>query len=127
MKKNLSKIKKNILKYTKYKGYSKRKIYLDTGIANGVLDKETGLSENNIMLFIFTYPEVNPAWLLTGKGEMILNPVFSEGIITKEKIVTIVEFLIQHEEELMKDPIFQNYIEKLIYKFLQTEKFNSLK
>ncbi len=127
MKKNLSQIKKNILKYIKYKGYSKRKIYLDTGIANGVLDKETGLSENNIALFISTYTEVNPAWLLTGKGKMILNPVFSNDVLTKEKVVNIIEFLIQHEEELTEHPIFQNYIEKLVYKFIQTEKFKHLK
>ena len=66
-----SKIKMRILEYADLKQLSKRRIYLETGISNGVLDKETGLSENNIEKFISTYVEVSPEWLLTGKGPML--------------------------------------------------------
>ncbi|APD06539.1 hypothetical protein UJ101_01008 [Flavobacteriaceae bacterium UJ101] len=122
MKKKFSKIKLNILKYIEYKGYSKRKVYLDTGIANGVLDKETGLSEKNIELFISTYSEVNPTWLLTGEGNMLNIPSIPEDLLSKEKMVDLVNFLINNEDELMQYPIYKNYIEKSVYKFIHTEK-----
>lgn len=36
---NISTFKGRILQYAEIKGFSKRKIYIDTGISNGVLDK----------------------------------------------------------------------------------------
>lgn len=87
MEKNFSPIKKRILLYADNKGYSKRKIYLDTGIANGVLDKESGLTEDNIEKFISTYKDVNIVWLLTGRGSMIkqVSKEYAENIdITTE-------------------------------------------
>ncbi|MDT8347987.1 MAG: S24 family peptidase [Flavobacteriaceae bacterium] len=71
MEKNSSSIKQRILHYAENKGYSKRKIYVDTGISNGTLDKKSGLSEDSIEKFCSTYKEVNPTWLLTGEGEML--------------------------------------------------------
>ncbi len=69
--KNVSKIKKRILKYIDYKGINKRKFYQLTNIANGTLDKSSGLSEFGIEKFISTFDDINPEWLLTGKGSMI--------------------------------------------------------
>lgn len=71
MEQNFSKIKRRILLYADNKGFSKRKIYQDTGIANGVFDKKTGLSEDNIERFISTYSDISPTWLLTGEGSML--------------------------------------------------------
>lgn len=65
-----SKIKLRILEHLKDKGISNRKFYEDTGIANGILGKKTGLTELNIEKYLNTYNEVNPTWLLTGKGNM---------------------------------------------------------
>lgn len=70
MEKNISKVKQRILEFANYQGFSKRKIYLDTGIANGVLDKKTGISEDNIEKFLSTYIDVRAEWLITGVGEM---------------------------------------------------------
>lgn len=70
---NISTFKGRILQYAEIKGFSKRKIYIDTGISNGVLDKETGLTEDNIAKFLNFYTEVNPEWLLTGEGSMLKN------------------------------------------------------
>lgn len=73
MEKKISPITERILQYANYKGFSKRKIYIETGISNGVFDKSTGLGENTIEKFISIYTEVNPTWLLTGKGEMLVG------------------------------------------------------
>lgn len=71
MEKNISSIKLRILEYASSKGLSKRKIYLQTGLANGTLDKKTGLGEENIEKFISTFSDVNIEWLITGVGEML--------------------------------------------------------
>ena len=71
MEKNISPIKKRILEYCLYRGLSKRKIYLKTGIANGTLDKETGLGEENIVKFISAFPDISVEWLISGEGEML--------------------------------------------------------
>lgn len=71
MEQHFSKIKRRILKYLDFKGISKRKFYLESGVANGVLDKTTGLTEDNIDKCLRSYPDLNPTWLLTGDGEML--------------------------------------------------------
>ncbi|HUW07723.1 MAG TPA: S24 family peptidase [Williamwhitmania sp.] len=75
MEKNISPIKQRILLYADSKQYSKRKLYLDTGIANGVFDKTSGLTEDNIERFISTYIDVNPEWLITGNGNMLKTSI----------------------------------------------------
>lgn len=79
MEKKISPITERILQYANYKGFSKRKIYIETGISNGVFDKTTGLGEGTIEKFISTYTEVNPTWLLTGRGEMLCGQAESEA------------------------------------------------
>ena len=69
--KNFSTQKDRILQVIEYKGISKNKFYNETGISNGILDKKSGLSMDTIEKFYSTYPEINPEWLLTGKGEML--------------------------------------------------------
>lgn len=70
--KNISKIKKRILEHIYSIGLNKRQFYIKTGIANGVLDKETGLTEENIDKYISTFPEISLEWLFRGKGRMLL-------------------------------------------------------
>lgn len=66
-----STIKENILKYLDFKGVSKYEFYQKTGVSNGVLTQKSGMSEENTLRFLSYYDDVNPEWLLTGKGEML--------------------------------------------------------
>lgn len=68
-----SKIKLRILEHIDLKGINKRQFYIKTGISNGVLDKKTGLNESSIEKYLNAFPEINPTWLLTGKGNMFNN------------------------------------------------------
>lgn len=68
---NFSTQKDRILQFIDYKGISKNKFYIETGISNGILDKKSGLSMDTIEKFYSTYPEINPEWLLTGQGPML--------------------------------------------------------
>ena len=71
--KNISTQKERILQFINYKGISKNKFYKATGMSNGILDKKSGLSMDTVEKFYSTYNEVDPEWLLTGKGEMVKN------------------------------------------------------
>lgn len=60
-----------ILQLIEYKGISKRKFYVKTGLSNGFLDKQKDLGVNKVVNILHSYPEINPVWLLTGDGEML--------------------------------------------------------
>ena len=64
-------VKQRIIQYLDSVKVSKYEFYQKTSISNGVLSQKTGLSEENILKFLSYYLEVNPNWLLTGKGDMI--------------------------------------------------------
>jgi hypothetical protein len=84
--KDFSVIKNNILKYIDYKGISKYKFYQQTGITNGILSQKNGLSEENTLKVLSCFSDVNPEWLLTGKGEMLrgVEPVARQLETVKE-------------------------------------------
>jgi len=64
-------IKKNILQYIEIKGITKYNFYQKTGITRGVLDQNNGMSEENTARILAYFSEINPEWLLTGKGNML--------------------------------------------------------
>lgn len=66
-------IKQNILKYLDFKGVSKYEFYQKTGVSNGDLTQKNGFSEENTLRTLSYYSDLNPTWLLTGKGEMLNN------------------------------------------------------
>lgn len=73
-----SSIKKRILKYLDLKGISKYQFYKGSGIARGVLDKNSGMSEDNIARFIAYAPEISVNWLILGKGKMESSDLLSD-------------------------------------------------
>lgn len=70
-------MKERILQFIDYKNLSKNKFYKETGLANGILDKNSGLSAESIEKIYSKYPEINLHWLLTGEGDMLRK----EGVI----------------------------------------------
>ena len=72
-KRDFSVIKRRILQYLELKGITKYAFYRDTGTTNGVLSQPNGISEENLLRFLSYYNDVNPIWLLTGEGEILLS------------------------------------------------------
>lgn len=68
-------IKQNILQFLESQGVSKYKFYQLTGITRGILNQSNGISEDNIHKIIAYYKQINPEWLLTGKGSMLREGV----------------------------------------------------
>lgn len=81
----MSLIKKRILNFIDEMGFNKSKFYRDTGITRGVLDKDSGLTENNIAKFIAAYPDVQLTWLLKGEGKMFKEHFSSSGAVAEPK------------------------------------------
>ncbi|BDD10896.1 transcriptional regulator [Fulvitalea axinellae] len=64
-------------KFFKYKELNDNKVTLQAGISNGIIGKgrkRGSLSLDNISKILYTYPELNANWLLTGTGEMVNIP-----------------------------------------------------
>ena len=60
-----------ILKIIELKNINKNRFYKETGLSNGFLDKVKDIGASKIEQILNVYPEINPEWLLTGKGDMI--------------------------------------------------------
>lgn len=92
-------IKKNILQYLKLKDITMYEFYKKTGITRGVLSQNNGMSEENTTKILAYFQEINPEWLLTGKGSMlksedcnkIQEDEISNNVDYKEKYINIIE------------------------------------
>lgn len=66
-----SPIKQRILYYLDYKNVSKYEFYKKSGVTRGVLDQNTGISEDSITKFIVYAQDISLIWLMTGEGDML--------------------------------------------------------
>jgi phage repressor protein C with HTH and peptisase S24 domain len=66
--------KQKIIQYLDFKDISKNKFYKETSFSNGFLDSGSSFSVENLRIILDKYRDLNPEWLLTGKGEMIKKP-----------------------------------------------------
>jgi len=51
---------------------------LSVGLIGAARKKRTGLHSENIEKILYAYPELNPTWLLTGKGSMEMNTNYND-------------------------------------------------
>lgn len=77
-----SPIKQNILLYLNKKGITPYEFYKKSGVTRGVLQQNTGISEDNIAKFLAFAPDINVKWLITGKGAMVENAPEPENTAT---------------------------------------------
>ena len=89
-----------IIQFVEYKKISKNKFYKETGLSNGFLDKNNHPGADKLEQIIYTYPNINPEWLLTGKGEMLRNaePVARQP--ANEERVSLIEMIKQQAEQI---------------------------
>ena len=66
-----SPIKERILQYLNLKGITKYALYRDSGITRGILDQDTGISEDNLQKFLHFAQDISLTWLITGEGEIL--------------------------------------------------------
>lgn len=74
METNFTSIKERILYITNFKQIGKEKFFNDLGVTYGNFKgkaKEKALSSDVLAKIVSIYPDINPEWLLTGKGNML--------------------------------------------------------
>lgn len=81
----------NLAAFLNEKGISIRALEQQIGCSNGVIsrsiNKGTDISSQWVSKIIEIYPDLNPTWLLLGKGEMLLsNPTSSIENATPQSI-----------------------------------------
>lgn len=70
----LTNIKERVLQITDYKDITKEKFFTDLGISYGNFKgkaKEKALSSDVLANIVAIHSDIDPEWLLTGKGEML--------------------------------------------------------
>ncbi len=71
--------------FIEYLGVSTRnfeqKISVSNGLIGRFLSKNTTIQSDVLSKICYTYPELNPSWLITGRGEMLLNVHQEDGCI----------------------------------------------
>lgn len=76
---NVASIRERIIEYLFFKGISRYRFYKETGLSNGFLDKTGSINSDNCEKICYCYPDLNPEWLLVGKGEMLKNDASVES------------------------------------------------
>lgn len=69
----MSNIKERVLLIAESKGINKTSFFKDLGLSYANfkgIQKTSSLSSDAIVTILSRYPDVNPSWLVTGKGEM---------------------------------------------------------
>lgn len=67
-----------IIEFIEYKGVSKREFASKVGISHSLIGKSNAIGSDKLERILSSYPELNPTWLLTGEGDMLLPPAFAE-------------------------------------------------
>ncbi|MDD2284770.1 MAG: bZIP transcription factor [Paludibacter sp.] len=98
---NFASIRERIAEYLLFKGISRYRFYKDTGLSNGFLDKAGSINSDNCEKICYCYPEINPEWLLTGKGEMLKSGELAET--EKSDKQASIEVLVQKIVELSSE------------------------
>ncbi|MFV0313462.1 MAG: helix-turn-helix transcriptional regulator [Dysgonomonas sp.] len=82
-------IQERIIEYIGIKGITPYKFSKDLGLSMGYLDKRGAIGTDKYLKIIEYYKDINPEWLLTGKGNMLKVDKISDS----EKGDTIVSEL----------------------------------
>lgn len=110
--------KDRVLQFIESQGISKNRFYNKTGVANGTLDKKSGITGETIMKIHIAYPELNIEWLISGEGEMLKDTPFklySDLKDIREQIVSGKVESVQMDTSQEFIPIF-SYNDTQVYK-----------
>ena len=99
--------KARIKQFLDYKGISKNKFYVQTGLSVGFLDSGNSLVVDKLKKIINTYPDLNLEWVVTGEGSMIKAPQTTASStalleIIKDKDARIEKYIRENERLSMR-------------------------
>jgi hypothetical protein len=106
-------ITERVLKFLDFKGITRYKFCKDLGLSKTFLDKPREISTDKYANILVYFSDLNPDWLLTGKGEMlkpksaaIHNNVEEKpppAVPESEPVAAIYSMLIERNESLARE------------------------
>ncbi|MDG3581145.1 hypothetical protein [Galbibacter pacificus] len=107
---------KEVLKFLKMNASQMDGILKSKGIFNSraVLDGTEDISMPMARIIIEKWPEINELWLLTGEGTITKGEVETGTGISVGDIEIVLKCLLNHEEVLLKNKIFNKWLENKI-------------
>lgn len=113
-------IRQRVIKYLEHKGVSKYRFYKDTGFSNGFLDKYGSITSDNCEKICYVYPDLNPEWLLTGRGDM-LRPQWGIDYVSQLKTQTKDDLIDQVKVLMAENRVLKNQVMELLSKVAEYE------
>ncbi len=100
--------KEKIRKYLDYKGVSKNKFYLATGLSMGFLDSGKSLGVDKLKIIISIYPDLSLDWLILDRGPMIREVTPTEPAANQRDqrdiiIASLEKTIAAHEKTIARD------------------------
>lgn len=98
--------------FIEYKGLTNASFERQTGISNGVIGmadkRKGGLNSDALQKVLYSFPELNANWLITGKGSMLISAheVPDKQAETQPDITVSIKIK-------PSDPLYKELIERL--------------
>lgn len=111
-----------ILQFIDFKGISKREFAASVGVSHSLIGKSSSIGSDKLEKILSVYPELDPVWLLSGKGSMIVNDATkqTQGNFADEtqKDHSILDNIVSKSEDLVKKQnISEDALAKAMYWF----------
>lgn len=105
-----------------YKQISVRKFCIEIGVSNGFLDKVKDVGVEKVAKILYTYPEINPEWLVTGNGDMLRQQDLPKLTIDTNRMDELNE-MIEMQRKLIKN--LEAEVKRLEKELEKTQSFPS--
>ncbi|WP_208012140.1 hypothetical protein [Flavobacterium psychrotolerans] len=120
---------KRIKIYIDYKGFSVMFFEKEVGMSNGSfasqLKKNKTIGVDKLENILKKYPEINPEWLLTGKGSMLKDQLKEENSSEGLNVVQLAQLLaiINNKEEIISGLRRENQLLRDIISKKESKKY----
>lgn len=124
-------VKSRLVEFLEYKGLDKSVFERMCGLANGFVDKTNSrMRKSSLNSISATFPELNTDWLMSGKGEMIIEvesepkQETSEVMALLQRIDKLIEI---HERDTIINERNSKNMERLLTLLLERSGFSEEK
>lgn len=124
-----------VLEIIKYEGISisafEKSVNLSNNSIQTAIKRKSNLKDETLNSILNSYPNIDPEWLLTGKGERLRQVKEKETSLSNFSPSEIASYIFDNKEVFKKDPVYllliENETKDRVIEKLQKEKERLLK